>query len=408
MIQITDKSKCCGCTACYSVCPKHCITMEYDNEGFLYPHVNHSECIACNLCEKTCPFNHTAGNECEKSLFAAIQYRNEAERASSTAGGVFSLLADQLIEDGAYVYAVGYANNMLICHKGVNRKSDLEELRGSKYVQSTLNDSFEQIKKKLNEGTTVLFVGTPCQVHGLRNVVGENERLYIIDILCLGVSSPKLYMRWVEYLQKKYHDSVVNIQFRNKKYGYATPNVRVYFSDKKPIDQRYETRVHSRLFFDSYNVRPSCYECNFRTIPRVSDFTIGDFTDIENYVPEMNDFKGTTRTWIHTPKGKALMDKVCGIARIEYLSENGTNVIGGARKQIKCPDNRDEFWEDTTKLSYSDLVSKWEPRKIKDEVIRYVRPLLNRLPIKNGVQNLIRKKRDKKFRDTVHAVNNKR
>lgn len=298
MIQITNKSQCCGCTACFSICEHNAISMVADEEGFLYPAVDLSACIRCVICEDTCPYRvHREKDRETSSLHIAVQYKDEEKRIESTAGGAFSLIADYILEKKGVVYSVGY-DDMIVCHKLAVEKKDLAEMRGSKYVQSTLKDTFCEIYRFLDKKRTVLFVGTPCQVHGLNSYLRKKnctlDKLITIDLLCLGVSSPGVFEKWVKFLGEKYGDRVSGIEFRNKHFGYAATNVRIHFQNQRILEQKFDTKAYIKTFFSGYNVRPSCYECKFRTMPRVSDFTIGDFIQIGDYSKEMDDDKGTT------------------------------------------------------------------------------------------------------------------
>ncbi len=407
MIQISDKTKCCGCTACASVCPKKCITMQYDEEGFLYPVVDKTSCVNCGICEKACPFNKIDKFDEHCSVYVALQNVNEKERNESTAGGAFSLIADALINGGAVIWAAGYDSSIRVIHKCADNKDSLSELRGSKYVQSYLGDTFRQIQSDLKKGLTVLFVGTPCQVHGLKRIMGNAQNLYTMDLLCLGVSSPKLFSKYIEYLSEKYRSRVKSVSFRDKHYGYATPNVRVDFENGRYIQQIYDSKVHANLFFSHYNVRPCCYQCEFRECPRVSDFTIGDFNDVGNFIPSMDDNKGTTRVWIHTDKGKALMEEVKKSAKVVILDNSSSNVVGGSRKQIVRPSRREEFFQDSTRFSYSDLVGKWQPYQIKGTIISVIRNIINPFPFRDALTKAIRLKKVSKFNKNVAKLNNK-
>lgn len=407
MIQISDKTKCCGCTACASSCPKKCISMQYDEEGFLYPVVDKTSCVNCGICEKVCPFDKTNKIDEHCSLYVALQNSNEKERNESTAGGAFSLIADALMNLGAVVYAVGYDSNVFVVHKRVEDKYLLTELRGSKYVQSYLGDTFKQIQTDLKNGLIVLFVGTPCQVHGLKKVTGNAQNLYTIDLLCLGVSSPKLFSKYIEYLSVKYHSRVKSVSFRDKHYGYATPNVRVDFENGKYIQQTYDSKVHANLFFSHYNVRPCCYQCEFRECPRVSDFTIGDFNDVGNFIPSMDDNKGTTRVWAHTDKGKVLLVETKKSAKIVTLDNGSSAVVGGNRKQIVCPARREEFFQDSILLSYFNLIKKWQPYKIKGTIVSVIRNIINPFPFRDVLTKAIRLKKVSRFNKNVAELNNK-
>lgn len=408
MIKIVDKSKCCGCTACYSICPEKSISMERDSEGFDYPLVDKNKCIECGACERVCPFNYLNGQEQNNTLFAAVQHKKENERFSSTAGGAFSLIADYILDNGGIVYAVGY-EDMVVCHKKCINKDALHELRGSKYVQSSLNDVFEEIKLLLKQKQVVLFVGTPCQVHGLKNLVGNNEFLYTIDLLCLGVTSPGLFKKWIEYLNEKYKSKVTFVHFRDKSYGYSVPNVRVDLKNGKKLEQIYDAKVHANLFFKHfYNVRPSCYECEFREIPRVSDFTIGDFVNIGEYSKEMDDDQGTTRMWIHTEKGREIFDAISDQMVCKIIEENKSNILGGSKKQIIKPNDRELFFNDSICMDYKDLIKKYEPNSFRSKCVNIVRRIINCLPstVSKRISKIIRMKQAHRSDERVKMVSN--
>lgn len=406
MIEIKDKTKCCGCTACYSVCPNNCITMKEDSEGFLYPNINNNDCVNCGLCEKVCPYNISVEKKNTNTKYCIVQNKDAKERGESTAGGFFSLVANKIILDGGVVYAAGYDINSNVVHKRVEKKIELSDLRGSKYVQSTLQDTFNNIKRDL-KNRKVLFVGTPCQVHGLKNFIGENINLFTIDLLCLGVSSPGLFKKYIRYLNKKYENNVVAVQFRNKQYGYSTANIRICFRDGRFIQQTYDSKVHSNLFFKGFkNVRLSCYECEFREKPRVSDFTIGDCSDVFRLNSDMDDDLGTTSCWIHTNKGHLLFHELDNLSY--YTIEADTkNIIGGPRKQIKLPETRGMFFRDAEKLTYSELIKKYHPKKKKDVLIPLVRYILEIIPFGTEIKKRQRMDKLKKYKKNVDAINRK-
>lgn len=406
MITIADKTKCCGCTACYSICPKSCVSIQYDDEGFLYPVVDTDTCVNCHMCEKVCPYTFNNGIEQNKSIFGAVQNTNEEERLQSTAGGFFSIAADKVIRLGGVVYAVGYDESTEVVYKCAESIEQLSDMRGSKYVQSNLRDTFNEIKELLLKNTLVLFVGTPCQVHGLINTVGIRQNLYTIDLLCLGVSSPKIFQKYISYLNEKYKNRVTEVQFRNKYFGYATPNVRVCFENNKYIQQTFDSRSYANLFFNKQlNARPSCYECRFREIPRVSDFTMGDFSEIGKIFKDMDDDKGTTKLWIHTQKGRELLEQVKNQVKLYVIDEKSPNVIGGKKIQITKPKKREQFFSDAGQMDYFSLVSKWEPRTMKGEIAGIVRPIINKLPFKSVIFKKLRSLKTKKFDKNVASIN---
>ncbi|HIQ73373.1 MAG TPA: Coenzyme F420 hydrogenase/dehydrogenase, beta subunit C-terminal domain [Candidatus Cottocaccamicrobium excrementipullorum] len=408
MIEIKEKDKCCGCTACYSVCPKSAIQMEADEEGFKYPVVNKDICVDCELCEKVCPIISEKPTGVGISQKYAVQNSDDSERYMSTAGGVFSLIANWVIEEKkGFVYAVGF-NDTTILHKRAEEKYQLEEMRGSKYVQSELGDIFKEVKQNLLCGKECLFVGTPCQVYGLSKYIGNsNLRNYLIlvDLLCLGVSSPLLYEKWISYIEDKYHKSVRRVYFRDKSYGYATANVRVEFKNGKFIEQKYDAKSLMKTFFSGYNMRPSCYDCSFRCVDRVSDFTIGDFHQIGQYCKQMDDDKGTTCLWIHTVKAQELFEKCKEKMKYHVLDRNCSSTLDTFSKKTSIPKDRDLFWKDTNRLDYLDFSKKWAENDIKSIMANFVKPMINKMPFRSYFFRLIKRIKQRKFEKRVYNAN---
>lgn len=404
MIQISDKTKCSGCTACASICPKHCIEMKADEEGFFYPYVDMSLCMKCNACDVVCPIqNNIVSEERYNTDFYAAQNKDLTVRQESTAGGVFSLIATYIINAGGIVYAVGY-DKMVVSHFSTESILGLKGMRGSKYVQSDLNDVFCQIRKSL-ENRLVLFVGTPCQVHGLKRAIKNTENLVTIDLFCFGVSSPKIFNMWINYLESKYKTEVCDIQFRNKHYGYSTPNVRVFFQNGKSFDQKYDSKSYANTFFRNLNVRLSCYECPFREVSRVSDFTIGDFNEIRAFNSNLDDDVGTTKFYVHTEKGKAIVENIREEMELILIEKNISSIVGGKQKQYRKPESREAFFLDANVLNYNRLVTKWVPETFKSRVASIARPVINNLPFKKAVFSYIRRYKTRKFDKTVKEVN---
>lgn len=409
MIKITDKSMCCGCSACYSICPKNAIEMVFDEEGFKYPKVNNEICIDCGLCDRICPEAEpfSNGEETTSKKFA-MQNISETERRQSTAGGFFSVVAEYVIENSGCVFAVGF-DGITVVHKVAKASAELREMRGSKYVQSDVGEIFRQVKKSLSEGIC-LFVGTPCQVNAIEKFMAKDkfrENLITIDLLCLGVSSPVLYEKWIDYLQKKYKDTVKRVYFRDKSYGYATANVRVCFENRKYIEQCYDAKSLMKTFFAGYNMRPSCYDCSFRCIERASDFTIGDFHQIGSVNPKMDDDKGTTCVWAHSDKAKKLMDELKHKMHVELIEEECSSALFNKGKLLKAPDNRAEFYNDFNNKSYEEFIAKWSKNDLKGNVINFVRVTVNKLPFKSVVFKTMKRIKMRSFQKRVDNANEK-
>ena len=408
MIEIKEKDKCCGCTACYSVCPKGAIQMEADEEGFKYPVVNKDICIDCGRCEKVCPIISEKPTGVWTSQKYAVQNSDDSERYMSTAGGMFSLIANWVIEEkNGFAYAVGF-NDTTILHKKAEDKYQLEEMRGSKYVQSELGDIFKEVKQNLLCGKECLFVGTPCQVYGLSKYIGNSKlrnHLILVDLLCLGVSSPYLYKKWVSYLEDKYGDGLKRVYFRDKSYGYATANVRVELQNGKILEQRYDTKSLMKTFFSGYNMRPSCYDCSFRCVDRVSDFTIGDFHQIGQYSTYMDDDKGTTCAWVHSQKGRDVFAQIQKKMTYMMIEEQCSSTLDSVSKKTKYPYNRDTFWDDANNLDYRRFTKKWAKKDFASTAANVLKPIIKRTPFRRQIFMLIKIRKQLKFNERVKKAN---
>lgn len=205
MIQVTDKSKCCGCTACASICPHKAITMIPDGMGFLYPVVDDEKCTDCGLCEKVCAFHpdYDKDNILEVPDVYAVRHRDMVEVETSRSGAVFIALSDWILEQGGIIYGAGYENHFRVVHKRATNKNERNEFKGSKYVQSDLRDTFTQIKEDLNQGYKVMFSGTPCQTSGLLSYLKllrqDTTELYVVDLVCHGVPAPYVWRDYLKY-----------------------------------------------------------------------------------------------------------------------------------------------------------------------------------------------------------------
>lgn len=353
MLTFTDKSQCCGCTACTSICPKQAITMQPDGLGFLYPIINKNKCIECGLCEDVCTFN----SHYEKSDFSvpevyAVRHKNISEIETSRSGAVFIALSDWILEKGGIVYGVGYTNHFRAIHKRATTKQQRDEFKGSKYVQSDLNTVFIQIKNDLKQGLYVLFSGTPCQTSGLRSYLKkikvDVDKLFIVDLVCHGVPAPYIWRDYLTYIERKKHKKVTSVDFRDKsKCGWAAHKESFTFSDKTVVCSTY-----SDLFCKGIMFRHSCGNCYFANLNRPSDVTIADFWGWEKVDTEFNaDDKGVSLLLINSAKGKFWFDQIK--AQVYFLS---TDVEHCLQPNLQYPSVihslRNQFEEDYIKKGF--------------------------------------------------------
>ena len=306
----------------------------------------------------------------------AIQSNKTPVRNNSTSGGTFYELAIRMIEMGTYVCAAGFDSSGRVVHKIVNTRKGLLKLLGSKYVQSDLRDSFRKIKILLNKGYRVLFVGTPCQVMGLKSfLVDEYDSLFTIDLVCFGVPSPKLYESWLNAISINEKKQMIRINFRDKSFGYAAPNVKVYFSDGSSVEQNSLVKSYMKFFMEGLSVRPSCTKCAFKGPQRVSDITLGDCWHIGNFDKRMDDNIGTTAAFVHSTKGMEMLHMIADRVRMRSISTDKEIELDAKKMIISVTENekRHAFLLDANTLGYFDVLKKWNHSSLKDNAITFVK-----------------------------------
>lgn len=317
MPKLADKSQCTGCTACVSICPRHCIQMKKDDAGFRFPEViEQSECIACGACERVCPVLVNKKNDGEPSTVAYAAFSgNDALRKESSSGGIFSELAAVILQSGGIIYGAGYDDEGVVRHIGIENQKELGQLRGAKYSQSILDDIFQMLKKQLDSGRKVLFSGTPCQVAGLKAFLKKDyDNLLCIDFVCHGVPSPMVWGKYLQYRARIDNKGIFpqHINLRNKESGWShySYSVEFAYADGKRYLCKNGADPFMRFFVNDFILRESCSDCQFKGYNRVSDITLGDFWGIWNIDPEMDDNKGTSLILTHTAKGESMMKAV--------------------------------------------------------------------------------------------------
>ncbi|WP_270706625.1 Coenzyme F420 hydrogenase/dehydrogenase, beta subunit C-terminal domain [Clostridium fessum] len=389
MIQISDKTKCCGCTACASVCPKNCISMQCDGEGFLYPVVDADSCVNCGLCERICSqLSEHEEERTDRVKYIACQNINENVRKVSTSGGMFGLLAEQVISSGGTIWAAGFDDTAIVVHKEAREFDELNDLYGSKYVQSDLKDTFKKIRQELiTSDKTVLFVGTPCQVEGLLYYLGkkEKEHLLTVDLVCYGVPSPGLYKEWIQDIAQKHGSKVSRVYFRDKKYGYAGVNIKVMLQNGQALEDIVDVKTYTKTMFSKLGLRPSCYKCVYRGRNKMSDFTIGDFWQIGDYSKQMDDDRGTSIVQINTRKGEDFLNDIGSekIKKIHVETLENDDLKSKIYKEdytFEIPKNRSQFFEDSGRMSYDDLIQKYLPASRKDKMATALKPIIHKMP----------------------------
>lgn len=367
MKEIIEKSKCCGCNACGDVCPKGAITFQTDKEGFWYPEINQSLCIDCGLCQKTCPVLTKADNliRYDEPIVYAAYTKDEAIRIDSTSGGIHSMLAMAMYEQNAYIGGAVYNEDHTVKHIVSPDRQLLPEIRSSKYLQSSMEGVYKEVRDLLRAGEKVFFCGAPCQIQGLYKFLRkEYDNLTTCDFICRGVNSPKVFLKYMDMLEKQYGAKATQIKFKNKKWGWHNFSLRVNFEN----GQEYcKDRWHD-LFFIGYLqsgnfARPSCYQCTFKGFPLKADITLADFWGIEKVDPSMDQDKGTSLVMVNSDKGQALFDRIKD--KIEWKqftmrdAEAGNPALNSSLEPAKP--NRDAFFEALDKLPFDKVAEKFFP-----------------------------------------------
>ena len=394
MIDIKDKHKCCGCEACIQMCPKHCISLIRDKEGFLYPKVNTINCVNCGLCEKVCPEININRQVQPKQVWAA-QNNDEKIRRDSSSGGIVTKLGEKIIEDGGVVFGVAMNNKFEAVHTYAETKDELIAFRGSKYIQSRIGNCFKQTKDYLKQGRKVLFIGTPCQISGLMHFLGkEYMNLYTVDFICHGVPSPGIF-KWylqdeiIKYAAKgskkntvsfsqSIHSiperdiqlpermKIMNIRFRDKKEGWKKYSFVLLIAEASADGKKNSVSISSNLcknvfltgFCSDMYLRPSCHSCPAREFRSGSDITVGDFWGQEYMFPEFDNDTGTSCVIIKTDKGQNLFASISDIKKEEKTIEQvllyNPSLIYSKPETIY----RRKFWSIVGRYSFQDTVRK--------------------------------------------------
>ena len=303
-----SKKECCGCGACSQICPVNAIHMEYDEEGILYPVVDEETCIRCGKCVKVCPALHPYDSNREQpECYAA--YGEDAIREVSSSGGIFSLVAEDVLEAGGAVCGAAFNDKFELCQKVVYSKEELPALRGSKYIQSNTKNTFQEIKEVLDDGKPALYVGTSCLVAGLRGYLGkEYEQLFTIDLLCHGGPSPVAFQKYLKEIHGK--KEVAYVGFRDKDYFGWSTEMTVKYKDGGIYRKVRSEDPFYRAFLPCLSVRPQCQVCNYAKLPRLGDFTLGDFWGVDKYNPKLTDGKGTSILTVNSEKGTEMLNKI--------------------------------------------------------------------------------------------------
>ena len=386
MINITDKKKCCGCSACVEVCPKHCIKFKEDEQGFRYPVVEQKDCINCGLCEKVCPFLNQNKPQKPLKVYSGIN-PNEKIRLRSSSGGVFTMIAEAIINKGGIVFGARFNNNWEVIHDYTDNRDGLKAFRGSKYVQSEIGDCYKQVKTFLEKDKIVLFSGTGCQIAGLKKFLRKDfDNLYTVEVVCHGVPSPLVWEEYLNEIEPK-RKSISNVEFRNKADGWKYFKIKIdTINDvnKKvtALNESVWDNKYMRSFLLNFCLRPSCTNCPAKSGKSRSDFAIADFWGIYASKSITDDDKGVSLILCYTDKALALIPDNLIKTEISYSEAlNGNRAI---EQPVKFHKNYKKFWKlfSESKLTNIDslIAKKSTPFiiKVKNKIICEISKLMKK------------------------------
>ena len=353
MIQIVNKEDCVGCGACVQRCPKECITLREDAEGFLYPEADASVCVECGLCEKVCPVLHPGESRHPLMAYAAVN-GDEAVRRSSSSGGVFTALALETIRRGGVVFGARFDERWEVVHGWAETAEGLGAFRGAKYAQSCIGNSYKDVESFLRQGREVLFSGTPCQVAGLRRFLRrEYAGLLTVDVVCHGVPSPGV---WRDYLRESREAhfphvaplSLTALTFRDKSTGwkqYCFTYMAQSSDGLLKVTERASRNAYMRGFLADLYLRPSCYACPAKRLSSGSDLTVGDYWGVGSVHPALDDDGGVSVVLVNTSRGREMVGGLKGVRLVETRYGDVVRFNPAVERSARVPAERGRFWE---------------------------------------------------------------
>lgn len=374
-----NRFNCYGCELCKDICPVQAIEMVEDEEGFKYPKIDKEKCIKCGLCEKNCIYRKNIKKEKSEDypLIYAASYKDNDVLKNSSSGGIFTALYKYILSQKGYVVGVKYNEDMVAEYAMADNEKDCEKFRGSKYVAASINGLRKDIKEKLEKGKKVLFTGNPCQIKALKTYLNKDyDNLYLVEIICHGVPSPKVFRLYIKYLEEKYKSKVVDFKFRDKEKGWATKNlstIRVIFEDGREVTEFAKYNNFNRAFLNNYILRPGCHNCELTGNDGLADMTIGDFWGIESVMPQYakRQKNGISIIKINTEKGNSLFENIS--EKLEYYMSNYKEGYRSNHKSaVTLNENRFNLMEEVDGVEINSLLEKYNQfktgKKAKKEI----------------------------------------
>lgn len=363
MIDKVEVQDCVLCGSCINSCPVDAISFRKKSLDFNYPEIDLTKCIGCGKCEKVCPVLGKEMFPQEKFPIAyAARNKNSEMRISSTSGGIFIAAADNVIAQGGYVCGAIFDESFQVKHICTNDIAKVRQMMGSKYAQSDMCNTFDQIKELLEQDKQILFTGCPCQIAALTTFLGKKySKLILMELICHGIPSNQMLQSYIELQEKKNGGKLIQFQFRNKNKGWHRSEVVAKFDNGRIYSSPITVDAYMRGFLGNTYLKESCYHCQFRKFQSGADLMLGDFWGAEVEMSELDDNTGISAVLVCSEKAKEFLfdlDVECYNVEVEKVIRYNKNILESAVPNK----NRVEFYQYASEKGYSSAINKflWE------------------------------------------------
>lgn len=369
-MKLCEPRECTGCMACVNVCKHNAIKIVTNNEGFDHPVIIEDSCTNCGLCQMVCPILNPVKYIPNKKDVYACWSNNKEIRLNSSSGGLFTVLAKYVLKQNGVVFGAAFDNNFNVYHTHIINESEIEKLRGSKYVQSKIGSSFIDAKNHLENNKLVLFTGTPCQIAGLKKfILKDYNNLITLDLVCHGVPSPLIFNDYKKYIENILNNKITDIKFRDKKYSWIYYNILINKNNNNgTYDGKYYSDPYIRGFLNDFYLRPACYNCKFTNLNRTGDITIADYWGYKGRGAVNKNYAelGVSLAIVNTKKGKGIFDNCKNdLVFFEKTINDALRTNKSLKTAFDKPINREEFWDDYYKFGFTGVLNTWlKPKKI--------------------------------------------
>lgn len=353
---------CCGCRTCEQVCPKSCIKMVENKDGFIYPQVEESLCINCSICIKKCPVHNYNESTTTPKIYA-FRNKDNSRLMNSASGGACDVVSRKIISDGGVVYGVAFDESFNAKYIRIDNEENLTRIQSSKYVFADTGDTYSQVKEDLTNGIKVLYTGVSCQIDGLLNFLGKDySNLFTISLICHGVPSPALFRDYIKYRENELGEKIVAYNFRYKYKNQCGLYERIISDNGKASITPLSMTTYGKDFLSGVNYRENCYHCHYCNIHRVGDWSVGDFWGIEKCHPDFADKRGTSVVLVMNQKGEDMLRSIFDNAYL--LESNITNALldqDNLKKPTDRPSLRNQYY--TIWMNDANFFQKRKPPK---------------------------------------------